>query len=303
MTSSSNAFLTLPPASRASKSTMSESKTITCSDLQAEIRRYTGELGYRLDMIMPADDPREATVSRQGGSIRLIQSSKLERPDAVKKPQSVGTPNEWTIGRAGMMYRDLIADRTGGNVIASHIRIVGGGEVPDSVHYHKIDFQIIYCLKGAIRVVYEDQGPPFWLMRGDCVLQPPEIRHRVLEAEAGSEVIEITSPAEHETWFDHEMELPTGNLRPERVFEKQRFVRHLDTESRWLPLDENQTIAARTEIGAAGVGSPDVYTVRVNDSQRYLVEWKETMDLSLKILVGGRGVILRAYASKPGEEE
>ena len=33
----------------------------------------------------------------------------------------------WVIGRAGMNYRDLIPDRLGGTIIASHIRIPGGG--------------------------------------------------------------------------------------------------------------------------------------------------------------------------------
>jgi quercetin dioxygenase-like cupin family protein len=41
---------------------------------------------------------------------------------------------------------------------------------------------MIYCHRGWVRVVYEDQGEPFVMHPGDCVLQPPGIRHRVLEA-------------------------------------------------------------------------------------------------------------------------
>ena len=44
---------------------------------------------------------------------------------------------------------------------------------------------MIYCMKGWVRLVYEDQGEPFLLEPGDCVLQPPEIRHRVLESPPG----------------------------------------------------------------------------------------------------------------------
>ncbi len=69
-------------------------------------------------------------------------------------------------------------------------RSSGGSAVPDYVHFHKIRFQMIYCRKGWTRLVYEDQGEPFLLRAGDCVLQPPEIRHRVLESSAGLEVIE-----------------------------------------------------------------------------------------------------------------
>ncbi len=65
----------------------------------------------------------------------------------------------WVIGRAGMQYRDLIPTRLGGAIIASHIRIPDGGPVPDMVHFHKVGFQLIFCVKGWVDVVYEDQGP------------------------------------------------------------------------------------------------------------------------------------------------
>jgi uncharacterized protein YjlB len=38
------------------------------------------------------------------------------------------------------------------------------------------------------------QGDPFCFHAGDCVLQPPEIRHRVLETSAAFEVVEIGCP-------------------------------------------------------------------------------------------------------------
>jgi hypothetical protein len=202
---------------------MSESRTIRCYDLQEEIQHHTRELGYRLDMIKPADDPREAIVSKGGTSIRLVRKFEVQvRTLDVDRVRG----GVWVPGRAGMMYRDLLPDRLGGKLIASHILIIDAGDVPDSVHYHKIDFQFIHCLRGAIRVVYEDQGPPFWLRPGDWVFQPPGIRHRVLEAEAGSEVIELTSPAEHETWFDNDLDLPNNTINPERLFGGQRFAHH-----------------------------------------------------------------------------
>src|SRR6185295_4908728 len=94
--------------------------------------------------------------------------------------------------------------------------------VPDYVHYHRVRFQMIYCAKGWVRVVYEDQGPPFVLREGDSVLQPPGIRHRVLE-----------SSPDHETFADHELELPTASLCPERDFGGQRFVRHEAARAAW----------------------------------------------------------------------
>jgi quercetin dioxygenase-like cupin family protein len=132
-----------------------------------------------------------------------------------------------------MRYRDLVPDRQGGSFIASHIQIPGGGPVPDYVHFHKVRFQMIYCYKGWVRVVYEDQGPPFVMAAGDMVLQPPGIRHRVLESAPGLEVVEITCPALHETFADHEMDLPNGNPEPARQFCGQHFRHHVAAEARW----------------------------------------------------------------------
>ena len=121
-------------------------------------------------------------------------------------------------GRAGMGYRDLIPSRLGGRFIASHIRIDEAGPVPDYAHYHHIRFQMIFCRSGWVRVVYEDQGEPFILNAGDCVTQPPQIRHRVLEASDGLQVIEIGVPAEHITAIEHEMDLPNETVDRERRF-------------------------------------------------------------------------------------
>ena len=139
----------------------------------------------------------------------------------------------WVIGRAGMQYRDLIPDRLGGSIIASHIRIPDGGPVPDMVHYHTVGFQLIFCLAGWVDLVYEDQGPEFRLHAGDCVIQPPEIRHRVLFASDNIEVLEIGVPAEHVTTIDHDMTLPNGPANPDRRFQGQRFVHHRESEAEW----------------------------------------------------------------------
>jgi len=116
-----------------------------------------------------------------------------------------------------MLYRDLLPSRVGGNLMVSHIRIPNGGPVPDMVHFHSIRFQLIFCLKGWVKLVYEDQGNPFILSAGECVTQPPEIRHRVLECSDNLEVIEVAHPSSHLTTIDHDMQLPTGNFRPDRV--------------------------------------------------------------------------------------
>ena len=160
-----------------------------------------------------------------------------------------------------MLYRDLIPGRLGGRYIASHITIPDGGPVADWVHYHRIVFQIIVVRRGWVRVVYEDQGEPFVMEPGDLVLQPPQIRHRVLESSAGLEVIEIGSPALHETLADHELDLPTGDVDPDRDFEGQRFLRHIAAETPWTPFlggeaQETGLIGATAGLAAARIVRP-----------------------------------------------
>ncbi len=174
----------------------------------------------------------------------------------------IGSDAHWGVGRAGMQYRDIIPGRQGGRFIGSHIRIPDGGPVPDYVHYHKVRFQMIYCYRGWVRVVYEAQGEPFILAAGDCVLQPPEIRHRVLESSDGLEVIELGCPAEHETLAEHEITLPTGVVRPDRDFGGQRFVRHIAAEATWHPWRLDGFEYRDIGIGAATDGLAGVRVAR-----------------------------------------
>lgn len=251
---------------------LSAQAVLPCSELDATLAFFTGRLGFRIDAIHPADDPQVAELSGHGVCLRLargapgppgrlrLRCAGVERETSVTAPNGtrvdlvpaeagivlpplvpalvvsrMGADAAWGTGRAGMRYRDLVPDRLGGRFIASHIRIPDGGPVPDYVHYHEIRFQMIYCYKGWVRVVYEDQGPPFTMQAGDCVLQPPRIRHRVLESSPGLEVIEIGCPAEHLTRVDHDLELPTQALHPDRDFGGQRFVRHEAAAATWVP--------------------------------------------------------------------
>lgn len=139
---------------------------------------------------------------------KSIDSSARSHPVPLALPPLVApntvilshaTEDSFGEGRAGMLYRDLVPCRLGGALIASAIKIPSGGPVPDYVHFHLVRFQMIYCVAGWVRLVYEGQGEPFLLHAGDLVLQPPTIRHRVLESSDGLEVLEIGVPAEHIT--------------------------------------------------------------------------------------------------------
>jgi quercetin dioxygenase-like cupin family protein len=119
---------------------------------------------------------------------------------------------------------------------------------------------MIYVRSGWVRVVYEDQGEPFVMHAGDLVLQPPEIRHRVLESSAGFEVVEVGCPALHPTLADHEMKLPNRLGDPERSFSGQRFLRHIAADTPWTPYLTGE--AQETEIHEATGGLAQVRTIR-----------------------------------------
>jgi mannose-6-phosphate isomerase-like protein (cupin superfamily) len=223
-------------------------------------------------------EPREL-IAPGGTRIELVAAQNaIEVPRGTNEFVLTRMTEDWGTGRAGMQYRDLVPSRLGGRFIASHIRIPQGGPVPDYVHFHKIRFQMIFCKAGWTRLVYEDQGDEFILAAGDCVLQPPEIRHRVLEASAGLEVIEIGCPAVHETFADQLLALPTGRDLPDRDFGNrdlgwQRFVRHVAKDAaweKWATLasspNSNQGFEARDiGIGAATDGLAGARVVRARN--------------------------------------
>lgn len=157
----------------------------------------------------------------------------------------------WVEGRADMRYRDLIPGRQGGRVIASQIQIPRAGAVPDYVHHHAVAAQLIYCRRGWVRVVYEGQGAAFELRPGDCVLQPPGIRHRVLEASEGLEVLEMSAPALHETFADPSTELPSPAAAEGQRWGGQGFLRHVASEAVWRPADSPSLWERRLELAAA----------------------------------------------------
>ncbi len=236
---------------------------------------FSEQLDFHVETVFPADSPTVAVLSGHGlrvrldgefagapGMLRLACADpkqiaegqvELEAPNGTRvqlvdanyelelpplRPSLVVTrmsETDWGKGQARMLCRDLIPDRQGGRFIASHIRVVESGPMPDDVHYHKVRFQMVYCYKGWVRVVYEDQGPAFVLRPGDCVLQPPQIRHRMLECSAGLEFIEVSCPAKHETITDHELLLPTPTRARKREYGGQRFVHHDQATAPWGP--------------------------------------------------------------------
>jgi len=230
---------------------------VPADPLEAAVE-FLERVGFRLEEIAPADDPCQASMTGHGlrlvldrahrGAIELVVPAdgtlapgryvgpgglvvdvavprRQDRPPAA--PAFVHTRYAETPfhpGRAGLLYRDLLPSRLGGRWVASHIRAARGGPIADRVHHHGVRLQLIYCLAGEAELVYQGQPSPFTFRAGDLVLQPPGLRHRVLSASAGFEVVEVASPAWHTTSIDHDMVLPSPDRAPDRVLSGQRFL-------------------------------------------------------------------------------
>ncbi len=97
-------------------------------------------------------------------------------------------------------YRDLgVAKATKGMVQAHVIRNVRPFKAEDvsKRHYHNVDFQLVYCIKGSM--TSEIGGKPQKITAGTCWIQPSGIKHTVLGYSDDLELLEIIMPAAFDT--------------------------------------------------------------------------------------------------------
>lgn len=96
-------------------------------------------------------------------------------------------------------YRDLgIKDATMGKAVMHVIRAREGTNATGEWHYHNLQLQIVYVLKGWAIFEYEGHGQ-HKLVAGTCVHQPPGIRHREIAHSEDLELLEIVLPGDFET--------------------------------------------------------------------------------------------------------
>ncbi len=100
--------------------------------------------------------------------------------------------------RDWLAIRDLgLAEATHGQYFAHVTRAaeLGGTTGP---HYHDMDFQIIYVLKGWVKFAYETEGE-VTLKAGDFVYHPPRMVHDLTAYSEDVELFELCSPADYAT--------------------------------------------------------------------------------------------------------
>jgi quercetin dioxygenase-like cupin family protein len=103
--------------------------------------------------------------------------------------------------RAYAKYRDLgVVDATSGLARAHVIRFSGPCDPAEvsKLHFHAVDFQMVYVLKGWVKTYMEGQGETL-MQEGSAWTQPPRIKHMILDYSDDAEVLEIILPADFKT--------------------------------------------------------------------------------------------------------
>ena len=103
--------------------------------------------------------------------------------------------------RTYAQYRDLgIADATHGLAQAHVIRLIGPCNPAEvsKLHYHDVEFQMVYVLKGWVKTYMEGQGETL-MKEGSAWTQPPRIRHLIMDYSDDVELLEVILPAEFKT--------------------------------------------------------------------------------------------------------
>ena len=152
----------------------------------------------------PKTAPKTARRPRGKMAVRGRAAKTNKTKAAPKKQTFVAShfhPEAFEGGlRSYAKYRDLgIAAATNGLARAHVIKMIPPCD-PAEVskrHYHDVEFQMVYVLKGWIKGEYK--GEVVTMREGSAWLQPPKIEHAVLDYSDDCELLEIILPADFET--------------------------------------------------------------------------------------------------------
>ena len=103
--------------------------------------------------------------------------------------------------RAYAQYRDLgIAEASHGLAQAHVIRLIGPCNPAEvsKLHFHDVEFQMVYVLKGWVKTYLEGQGETM-MQQGSAWTQPPRVKHLIMDYSDDVELLEVILPAEFKT--------------------------------------------------------------------------------------------------------
>ena len=136
-------------------------------------------------------DPAQSAEKKGGWPKQRLHISHLREEDF--KVQGL---------RSYALARDLgFAEATGG-MVEAHVnrraRPFNAEEVAHR-HFHDIQFQMVYVLKGWGKMEFEGHGE-VTMREGSCWIQPPGVKHTVLGFSDDYEILEIIIPAKYDTY-------------------------------------------------------------------------------------------------------
>ncbi|VCU72435.1 hypothetical protein PIGHUM_04534 [Pigmentiphaga humi] len=103
--------------------------------------------------------------------------------------------------RSYTLTRDLGFAKATGGMVQAHVnrraRPYNAAEVSHP-HFHNTQFQMVYVLKGWVKSEFEGQGV-LEMRQGSCWIQPPMIKHNVLDYSDDLEILEVIIPARYDT--------------------------------------------------------------------------------------------------------
>jgi hypothetical protein len=153
----------------------------------------------------PARSSAKRSIGRRSAPRRAASAAKPAAKPRPRRQTFVATHLDANAFEGGLRsyakYRDLgIAAATNGLAQAHVIKMIPPCDpaVVSKRHYHDVEFQMIYVLKGWIKGEYDGAGV-VTMREGSCWLQPPKIKHTVLDYSDDCELLEIILPADFAT--------------------------------------------------------------------------------------------------------
>jgi len=136
-------------------------------------------------------DPKQSAEAKSGWPKQKLHISHLREEDF--KVQGL---------RAYTLSRDLGFAAATAGMVDAHVNRRGrpfNAEEVSHRHFHDIQFQMVYVLKGWGKMEFEGYGE-VTMREGSCWIQPPGIKHTVLGFSDDYEILEIIVPAKYDTY-------------------------------------------------------------------------------------------------------
>jgi hypothetical protein len=146
---------------------------------------------------------RKAIQAQGRKTPRALSAVKPKRPPKQRVAISHHREEDFVANglRRYAHYRDLgIAAASHGLAQAHVIRLIGPCNPAEvsKLHFHDVEFQLVYVLKGWVKTYMEGQGETL-MKEGSCWTQPPRIKHLILDYADNCELLEVILPAEFKT--------------------------------------------------------------------------------------------------------